>query len=254
MSATTIAPNPSTTQNDVVQNTVAQNNADEFKQAFDRELASDKYSEITTTKHWERIENAKMPDTNPELGWLGDILRVISDVMEGFVPLMSMLVKGILVLGLLWFFYWLYQRRTTIGDWFGETARQKNAKSGFDKRHKNRQDPLADDDELARQIKNAIANENYVLALSLLYRSSLRAMQLDHELPIKKSDTEAMCQRLLANAKQTHAGELPYFDRLVALWQMSAYGDKLPDNVQTVLTGLFADWQRIYRTSANGGV
>lgn len=224
------------------------NSPEQFKQHFDNELLSDKYSEITTTKHWQKQETP-LPEMNydPDLNWLDKLLRTFGEMMEGFIPLLSALVKGLLVLALLWFFYWLFQKRGEIGNWVGERLPNKTSKTSQHTRQKYKESPLADDDELTSQIKQAIFDKHYVLALSLLYRSSLRAMAIDHELPIKKSDTELACQRLLASAKRTHQGELPYFNRLVLLWQTSAYGERLPADVDSQLASLFADWQRIYR-------
>lgn len=221
---------------------------EQFKQQFDNELLSDKYSEITTTKHWEKQDTqVSERDYDPDLSWLDKLLEAFGEMMEGLLPLLSALVKGLLILALLWFFYWLFQKRGEIGNWMNERLPTGKSKINHQTRQKYQETPLADDDELTRQIKQAIFNKQFVLALSLLYRSSLRAMAIDHELPIKKSDTELACQKLLANAKHTHQDELLYFNRLVLLWQISAYGERLPNDVDNQLAELFSDWQRIYR-------
>lgn len=229
-------------------------NAQAFKDDLNATLLSDEYSQMHTYSKWVSKEKPTNDDSyDYEPSWLENILRFLDNLfgnLDELGGLLSLLLKLALIGLLLWFFYWVYKRRAIIFDWVLTKLPNRQTHAQLVAKSKNRQTPLADDDILANEIKNALAQKNYVLALSLLYRSSLRAMQLDHNLPITKSDTEARCQALLASAKQTHKDELPYFDRLVWLWQRCAYGSLVDDKTDTVgdeANLLFADWQRIYQ-------
>lgn len=231
--------------------------AQAFKDDLNATLLSDEYSQMHTYSKWVPKTKPSTTDYEPdyEPSWLENILQVISDILEslsGAGDVVAVALKAMLILLLLAFFYWVYKRRAVIGAWLTHSLPNHKTHAHLTAKSKNRQTPLADDEILANEIKNALAQKNYVLALSLLYRSSLRAMQLNHDLPITKSDTEARCQALLATAQQTHRDELPYFNRLVWLWQRCAYGslgttDDKTDTVGDEAVALFGDWQRIYQ-------
>lgn len=231
-------------------------NAQAFKDDLNATLLSDEYSQMHTYSKWVSKEKPTDDDLyDYEPSWLENILRFLDNLfgnLDELGGLLSLLLKLALIGLLLWFFYWVYKRRAVIGAWLTHRLPNHKTHAHLTAKSKNRQTPLADDEILANEIKNALAQKNYVLALSLLYRSSLRAMQLNHDLPITKSDTEARCQALLASAQQTHRDELPYFNRLVWLWQRCAYGslgttDDKTDTVGDEAVALFDDWQRIYQ-------
>jgi hypothetical protein len=63
-------------------------------------------------------------------------------------------------------------------------------------------------------------------ALSLLYRSALSRLVHLHAVPIRHASTEGECMTL--SADRLAPVSLEFFTRLVAAWQLAAYGGRLP--------------------------
>lgn len=216
-----------------------------FRQNFDKQLTSDEYSTKKEIRQWIKQEKIPEPDIKPDFGFF-DWLNNLSDLFSNFAKLISFLLKAALMIGLILFFWWLYKRRGVFTDWANDKFGNRSAQLASTRQKRQKTEPLAEDDVLVGQIKQALEKGDYLLAVSLLYRSSLRAMSIGHELTVKKSDTENKCRALLAGARTHYAGELPFFDKLVITWQQLAYGVDTPTNIQTISEQLFVDWKRIY--------
>lgn len=105
-------------------------------------------------------------------------------------------------------------------------------------------------DKIFETVKQLICAGEYLQALSMLYRGTLRAVDLAYELDITHSQTEAMCQKLLSS--HANQNEQLFFNHLVMLWQAVAYGKKLPSDIQTQLYKLLAGWQACYVDDRQG--
>lgn len=113
---------------------------------------------------------------------------------------------------------------------------------------------LPDRQYLIAEVERCLAQGQFVVALSLLYRGTLRELLLVHELPITHSQTEVQCQNMLRQARQVHPSESKFFEMLVALWQMSAYGKRLPSDAKQKIQALSQNWQRIYLNSSHASL
>lgn len=224
---------------------MALSDTSEFNQAFNDFLLSDAYSHKTTEGYWKRKaepEPAKEPDLE-WLKWLEPILKWI-DSLNGIVEGLSLLLKILLVLFLLAVIWWLYRRREVFVALAQKFTGSKTTIT--QKLHTYRPtEHLPDNAKLIALIDTLIKQGDYLKALSLLYRGSLRQLRLVHELPITDSQTEAQCQALLAKARHRTQAEVAFFDELVRLWQLSAYGRRVPSEPSTITT-LFLTWQSLY--------
>ncbi|MGJ7505047.1 DUF4129 domain-containing protein [Variovorax sp. ZT5P49] len=69
-------------------------------------------------------------------------------------------------------------------------------------------------------------------ALSLLYRGALSRLVHAHEVPVRAASTEGECMQLSATRLMPDAQA--FFVRLVGVWQLGAYGGRLPSTAQVL--------------------
>lgn len=225
------------------QNTDQQAQVQAFNQEFSELLMSDQFSDERTFSRWQKIE--PNPHDKSSVGdgfaWESFFAR-----LQSFVELASVTLKAILLLLFLVFVWWLISKRQWLKKMPKLTWRQDKAKILPVFYQVSDEGILPDDDNLAQKVRACILAGDYVLALSYLYRGSLRRFGLRYAVPIRPSQTEYQCQVLLQQATIHQADELDFFDELVALWQQAAYGRCLPDNIADRLTCLLDRWQKMH--------
>ncbi|WP_440532832.1 DUF4129 domain-containing protein [Variovorax sp. YR566] len=69
-------------------------------------------------------------------------------------------------------------------------------------------------------------------ALSLLYRGALSRLVHAHEVPVRAASTEGEC--MLLSATRLTPDAQAFFVRLVGVWQLGAYGGRLPSTAQVL--------------------
>lgn len=241
---------PTPSQNAPLQDT------QDFNQKFSDFLLSDTYSHKSTEgfwqpKHKKEPESVDYEKVGKWLEWLEPFFRWLGK-LDGVVEGLSFVLKVLLVSALLAVIWWLYRHR----DVFVAVAQKLSSHKATisTKQHTYRpSEKLPDPDELIVLIGQFIQQGEYLKALSLLYRGSLRQLELVHELPITDSQTEAQCQALLRTARHRTQAEVQFFDELVAVWQLSAYGRRVPKEPSVVIR-LFDAWQTLYvGTSSDDG-
>lgn len=220
----------------------------EFNREFNEFLLSDRYSRQSTESYWHKKNEAPEPKDPPDLSWL-EWLDDLADGLDGIVEGLSFLLKLILVGLLLLVVWWLFRHRKVFVALAQKFTKPKRTTISPQTRHYRPSETLPDDDELARLIEQFIGQGEYQKALSLLYRGSLRALSLVHELPITDSQTERQCQELLAHARTRTPDEVRFFDGLVQAWQHSAYGRIMPSDGE--VRTLFGVWRTLYLDKEN---
>lgn len=233
-----------------------------------KEIVSDKaFSQKIDTTKW--VENH--PKTQANMGqasawqrfwrWVFEHLGKDGSESLNLGNVIAMVVKIALLLGLLGFVLWLIKHRDTWLDWFRRVARlPTGATSGKIAPHIAMQrapiwQGLPERHQLVAAIHQALQQQAWLVALSLLYRGTLREILSFHELPITRATTEAQCRWLLNQAPSRRPDEAQFFTQLVAVWSQVAYGQHYPKSpvsptdpahfAQTVLA-LTQDWQRLY--------
>lgn len=217
----------------------------EFNQAFNDFLLSDAYSHKATEGYWKQKAKPK-PAQEPNLEWLRWLEPILKwmDNLDSIAEGLSFFLKTLLVLFLLAVIWWLYRRREVFVALAQKFTGSKTTIA--QKLHAYRpSEHLPDNTKLIALIDQLIKQGDYLKALSLLYRGSLRQLRLVHELPITDSQTEAQCQALLTKAHHRTQAEVAFFDELVHLWQLSAYGRRVPSKPDTI-AALFLTWQSLY--------
>lgn len=229
-----------------------------FNDDFTALLESDAYSDHFEYSKWQRkpkdYEALDLPERN-----LPDIdLGFIANLWQS----LAIMIKTILLLLLAACVLWLlryYNKLSLITDKLLPSRSASLPLPNFS-RQLYLFDDLPEHHALADVVAAHIARGEYLLALSMLYRGSLRVMKLKFDLPISHSETEQQCQALLHRARHQHPDELKFFDALVRLWQQAAYGKRLPaGDVKGELTVLLSAWRRLYPSlaaaqTAQGGV
>lgn len=212
-------------------------------------LVGDGYSDTTTHSEWKRKvqplpQSTSQRDWSKYFGWL--------DGLQGMSQSLGVMGKTILVLLLLacfvLFFVYLYRYKDKIASVLAKPMKPKSATITSNFRPDDGIDDLPDHDDIAGLARGLIEQGNYVEALSLLYRGSLRMMSLRHQFVIGRGRTEEECEWLLELAKTAKPNEKRFFEMLVALWQKSAYGSKSAKSSvrRDEVVALLDTWQTVW--------
>lgn len=180
----------------------------------------------------------------------------------GMGALLALLLKIAVLLALLAFVVWLYLRRDIWLKWFGIHIAPRQARKTAQLETQIIVSPktawqgLPAKAQLADAVRHALSRHDYVQALSLLYRGTLRELLQRHELPITQATTEQQCAWLLAQAVHKQTDEARYFHDLVRLWSLLAYGEdktrattvnaQMTEKATEKIEQLLNVWQRLY--------
>lgn len=210
-------------------------------------LKSEEYSDTTTRRYWQK-KNPSTPSQSQidwsKYEWLGKL----ADVLERLGHSIGVFGKVVLVLLLIAFFVWLYRYKDSIVQILSKPRPPKSAKITPNFIPTSDMDNLPEHDKIAQLANKLISQGDYVGALSLLYRGSLRVMSVRHHLVIGRGRTEEECHWLLSLAKTAKPNEKQFFEMLVPLWQKSAYGSNATQSGvgHKDVTALLNAWQSVW--------
>lgn len=217
---------------------------------LDSLLTSDVYSDKKTVQI-----PKKVPEKPLDLSWLAKLLNKLANFGQAISQTVGILGKVIAILLLALLAWILYQKRHV---WLKVFSRihihaHSSAKMTIITEQHDYQalwQSLPPKHEFLSTLQNLLKNQQWLLALGLLYQGTLREMAQVHELPIDNHQTEEECLWLLYHAKKQNSQEKQYFEELVTLWRASAYGKKVPDSVAkgdySVILRLMSAWSSIY--------
>lgn len=219
------------------------------KEELDALLKSDSYSRSYESKGWERKNPPKQ--TNMDNSWLDGLLRFLEffGVNSGLIGVIGKVLALLLLAVIVYFVVKNLDKLKNLS--YQAFGRSPPVATRHIKENLPDMDAdLPDRHHLVAQIEYYLNQGQFVMALSLLYRGTLRELSFVHELPIARSQTEQQCQNMLLQAKKIHPNETKFFETLIGLWQMSAYGHRLPNDIKQQILGLSQNWQRIYLKSS----
>lgn len=227
--------------------------ASQAKESLQDLLLSDDYSDSYQNTKWQKKDNNQPQDTDKVSSWLNDFFDWLGGLSEFgasfgvFIKVVALLLLACLLYFLLRYFGGL---EILSGRLFGRRATPTViahlASPSIDINA-----GLPDKMTLVQSVQRLIDEAQYLAALSMLYRGTLRELSMSYDLPITHAETEIQCQALLTVARGQFGSELTLFGDLVAMWQEAAYGRRLPSSPKARLTALLQDWQSVY---ARGGV
>lgn len=230
-------------------------------QQIDQVIYSERFSHAIPQTKWEE-KNPKQPDSNgfweKFWRWVSQWFKPSMDNGSDIGVTFGTILKGMLLLALLGGVVWLLLQYETWLPWLkGRAIRPRQR----DKARVNQLDtPLPTSlwqglpdskSHFVEAVRQALHAKNWLLALSLLYRGTLREVLQVHELPITHASTEQQCAWLLDQAQYKQPHEAEYFQQLVALWSQMAYSKAvLPAQAQADfaqrIEQLLTTWQTLY--------
>lgn len=243
-----------------------ENSLQKTRQQIDEIVYSDNFSKTNQITEW-REKQPKTYEENSSNSVLGEILEkffqwVFGGALKGsnfnFVEIISIITKTIILLLLLVFFIWLFKKREVWLAWFSRfTFNHKDMmieQVNFSKKLPLTWQELPEKSVLVNFVQQAINQGNFLLALSVLYRGTLREIIQLHDLPITQSSTEQQCIWLLTQARNKQPDEAQFLQDLVQIWSKIAYGQRLPSSQQLPtfiqnIQSLLVTWQKLYLVS-----
>ncbi len=225
---------------------------DEFNQNVQQVLQGKDYS--ITTEHSEWVASANTGTNTKSNSWWMDWFLRLYTYLSKVSPVLGVILKAVLLLLLLAAILWMMRYRHYVIEMVSRLQSKKSTPVPvFIKSTPATFAKLPSHESLAGVIEALLDKGAYLQALSLLYQGSLRAMKVQHHLPINQSETEAQCQWLLKNAKHHTQAELAFFDTLVQSWQQAAYGKRLPShNIKAELKQMLERWRQLYPSLPQG--
>lgn len=242
-----------------------ENSLQKTRQQIDEIVYSDNFSKTTQITEW-REKQPKTYEESSSNSVLGEMLEkffqwVFGGALKGsnfnFVEIISIITKTTILLLLLVFFIWLFKKREVWLAWFSrftfnhkDTIEQVN----FSKKLPSTWQELPEKSVLVNFVQQAINQGNFLLALSVLYRGTLREIIQLHDLSITQSSTEQQCIWLLTQARNKQPDEAQFLQDLVQIWSKIAYGQRLPSSQQLPtfiqnIQSLLVTWQKLYLVS-----
>lgn len=242
-----------------------ENSLQKTRQQIDEIVYSDNFSKTTQITEW-REKQPKTYEESSSNSVLGEILEkffqwVFGGALKGsnfnFVEIISIITKTTILLLLLVFFIWLFKKREVWLAWFSRfTFNHKDMieQVNFSKKLPLTWQELPEKSVLVNFVQQAINQGNFLLALSVLYRGTLREIIQLHDLSITQSSTEQQCIWLLTQARNRQPDEAQFLQDLVQIWSKIAYGQRLPSSQQLPtfiqnIQSLLVTWQKLYLVS-----
>lgn len=205
-------------------------------------LTSEPYSHQQTDQRWLPNEPAQ-PAKESDLSWLQGLLDWLSKLGK-WSQALGVMGKALALLFLALLVWWIVKYRQTWLSWFQSLSlpvKSHAQLSSYALPDEDIWQQLPPKDKLLRELRELLDKGEWLPALSMLYRATLRELVLEHQLPIDKHQTEDECVWLLQTAQHASAKEQHFFAELVALWRASAYGRRVPKDVQV------GDYASMYR-------
>lgn len=214
-------------------------------------ITSDEYSTTHHDVSWERKHEPKAyfdDGKDVDLAWLEKLIRGVFGASEA----VGVLGKTIAILFLVLLAWWLYRTREIWMSWANKLSLPNQQAPKLSHIPHITHDVWADlpqAEELVAYVYALLKKGEYLLALSVLYRGTLRELNAHHALAIDKHQTEDECVWLLSQSNASPQ-ESTYFRQLVALWRACAYGQKfasrLADGDGQEVHQLTQSWHILY--------
>lgn len=241
--ASTVSPNPQITQS---------------QRQIDQIIYGNQFSKAIPQTRWEKIEPEKKQKDDFWQRLMDKLFKNRnSENRDNSGVVFGTIIKVIVLMALFAFIAWLLLQHEKWLPWFRRHATwyRPRAKATLSELEQPVQIPLWQNlpahQQLVAAVEQALAAQDWLQALSLLYRGTLREVIHIHDLPITRATTEQQCEWLLAQAKHRQADEASYFKALVSLWSQVAYGklqvstEAAPAFRQQIIE-LLNTWQRLY--------
>ncbi len=219
-------------------------------------LTSDQYSnseEITT-----RVP--KIPEESDDSSWLADFLGELLDWLfdfdapENLIEIGSMLLKGLLIVALLLAIVWVIKNSEGLLGWIQQKSwrlsKHKIQIEDYQQSHLAQGwENLPEHQQIVEVVRQLLMNNQYLPAMSILYRGSLRWLNENKLLAISPANTEMQCLNHIKRIQQihtinTHSAE--YIIDIIRQWIPIAYDEDFDMSNQldkTALIHLADNWQ-----------
>lgn len=238
----------------------------ESYQQINNIIFSSEFSNQQQTTSWER-KKPKAQEVQQNNRFLEALAEIISDILNTIfgsavrnfdvVNFLAIMIKTILLLLLLAFFIWLYKKRQIWQAWFRKLNKQLSRTTIVTVTTHTPQplptmwQDLPDKAHLANFIRQLLHQQQWLKALSVLYRGTLREMIMVHGLSITKASTEQQCLWLLKQSATASVQEAQFFQGLVEIWSQTAYGKRQPSTLELSeffrqINQLIEMWERLY--------
>lgn len=245
-----------------------QTHLQQSQQQMDKVVYGEQFSKAIPQTRWER-KNPKQDDGFWQTFW-ETLIRWLtpSPTRNGSLGLgviFALIVKGLLLLALLGGVIWLLIRYQTWLPHINRRWRRRGSQQATITMFDDAQLPLWHDlppnHQLVAAVQQAITQQAWQQALSLLYRGTLREVATIHDLPITHATTEQQCVWLLNHSKhqaqsraKTQPDEAVFLQELIKLWLPVVYGkitiaDSQSNEFRGQIEQLLSMWQRLYVTN-----
>lgn len=157
---------------------------------------------------------------DPELQWLVDFLRWLSDASRAIVWILGGVAVALVLVGLR---RWMQVRGGLL-----PAARPElpSHVQSLDIR------PASLPPDIGAAAARLWERGEHRQALSLLYRGALSRLVHGHAVPIRAASTEGECVALARSRLEPGRGD--FFARLVGAWQLAVYGGRMPAHEQAL--------------------
>lgn len=209
---------------------------------------ADDFSKKVQNKHWQRKHPLDFPDLKREKPTRAN---------KNSAEIVGLIVKIMALMALLAGIVWVVKNADTWLAWFqGSKGRRRQSLPNADIASHYRQafapiwQGLPEKSQLTAFVKEAVAKGDWLLALSTLYRGTLREIVDIYDLPITRATTERQGEWLLQK-QNAQPQETQFFQQLVEIWAKVAYGQQRPNHEQVsafsqIINQLATTWDSLY--------
>jgi len=199
---------------------------------------------IETYHRWDpiRLHKGEVPEPSDfwrKLGiWLKGMLVWLRELVGSLASLIELLF-WLIVISLI---IWLAHRYTLLDRFFSLLGSRPTLPS---RQRPNLIRDLALEtlpEEIMVSVRQALAQKDIRLALSLLYRGALRTLVQDYQIKIPDSATEHECVEIVNRCRS--GDESRYFRQLTRLWLLMAWAGREPDARE--VSRMAESWEGIY--------
>lgn len=225
-------------------------------------IFDDDFSKKTQNKVWKEKNTAPREKSWLEK-WLENRLKNrdssshSSDNAQETASLIGLIAKVIALSALMAGIFWIVKNADTWLAWFqGSKSRRRQSLPNADVASHYRQafapiwQGLPEKSRLTELVKEAVAKGDWLLALSTLYRGTLREIVDIYDLPITRATTERQGEWLLQK-QNVQPQETQFFQQLIDMWAKVAYGQQRPNSEQVssfsqTINQLATTWDSLY--------
>ncbi|MBS9780708.1 MAG: hypothetical protein KGV51_08790 [Moraxellaceae bacterium] len=186
------------------------------------------------------------PDIDMETSWIKKLLDLLFDhkIPDVTLDLIVIGLKGLAVLTLVLITVWIIKNSDSFIGWIEKQSWRKNKKyqvkiDDYQQAHLAQGwEGLPPHQQISQVVKQLILEGNYLPAMSILYRGSLRWLNDTNCLLISPAETELQCIEHIHKVQQNqflnkHSGQ--YICQIIQAWIPIAYQGQTTANQQNLL-------------------